>query len=235
MNKLFGNVIRIKYSYTCATFHFKYPKAFFANKPLTMRDKMKMIREKEEKFLKENHVEISQKEIKIMPAMLQLQKIRGIIYLSIPFLIWTNPFTLLYSKLILSSNYYMIFLTTLEAAAFFSLGLNAHNLNIIANLNSSLKSQVTRKRLMLMVIFFTFLLISAILSSKFKNSQSLGLLTILNLYLFIKISYHITLYNLDKLIFNQKLKNLSMNMVICCLMLLINFKKTKEINNNILY
>jgi len=235
MNKLFRNVNRIKYSLTYASFPAKYSKAYFANKSLTMKDKMRLIKEKEEKFLKENQEEISQKEIKIMPAMLQLQKIRGIIYLSIPFLIWTNPFTLLYSKLILCSNYYMIFLTTLEAAALYSLGLNAHNLNVIANLNSSLKSQVTRKRLALMVIFFLFLLISALFSSKFKNSQSLGLLVLLNLYLFIKISYHITLFNLDKLVFNQKLKNLSMNMVICCLMLFINLKKTKEINNNILY
>ena len=126
-------------------------------------------------------------------------------------------------------------MTSLEATAVFSLGLNQHSLNVIANLNSKLKSSLTRKRLVLMIIFFSFLLVTSSLASEFRNSASLGMLALLNLYLFTKFSYHITLYNLDKLIFNQKIKNVSMNIILSLLILLINLKKTKEINNNILY
>jgi len=236
MNKYFQGIYGInKYKLLNARFYFHVCKAFISNKPLTMKEKLKMIREKEEKNQKENKDEIINKENKLMPVVLKLHKIRGVIYLVIPFLIWANPFSLMYSKLILISNYYLIFLTSLEATAFFSLGLNAHSLEVIAHLNRPLKSAVYRKRLMLMVVFFAFLVLSAVLGSKYKNSPSLALIAGLNLYLFVKFSYHITLYNLDKIIFNQKLKSISMNIVISLLILLINIKKTKEINNIILY
>jgi hypothetical protein len=236
MNKYFRGIHGInKYTLFNGPSYFHFSKAFISNKPLTMRDKMKMIKEKEEKNLQENKEEITKKENKLTPAVLKLQKMRGVIYVVIPFLIWTNPLSILYSKLILFSNYYLIFLTSLEASAFFSLGLNEHSLEVIAHLNRQLKSAVSRKRLMLMVVFFAFLILSAFLASQFKNSPSLGLIATLNLYLFVKFSYHITLYNLDKVIFNQKLKNLSMNIILSLLILMINIKKTKEINNNILY
>lgn len=214
---------------------YKLPMALFSTRPLSMSDKLRMIKDKEEKYLKENKEEIAKKEIKLLPALLKLQKMRGVIYLTIPFLIWTSPFSILYSKLLLFSNYYLIFLSTLEATSFFSLALNQHSLEVSFNHNSKLKSAVTRKRLMLMIIFFTFLMLAAYLASEFKNSPSLGMITMLNLYLFTKFSYHITLYNLDKLIFNQKMKNVSMNIIVSLLILILNIKKTNEINNNILY
>ena len=202
MNKYFQGIYGInKYKVLNARCYFHVDKAFISNKPLTMRDKMKMIREKEEKNQKENKEEIINKENKLMPAVLKLQKMRGVIYLVIPFIIWANPISLMYSKLILMSNYYLIFLTSLEATAFFSLGLNAHSLEVIAHLNRPLKSAVSRKRLMLMVVFFAFMVFSALLGSQYKNSPSLALIATLNLYLFVKFSYHITLYNLEK--YNQ--------------------------------
>jgi hypothetical protein len=97
------------------------------------------------------------------------------------------------------------------------------------------KRTVTRKRLYIMITFSFFLVLSSILASNNQNGGSFFILFLSNLYLYIKLSLHITLHGLNKTIFQRRLNIIVLNMFIIALLGIINYKKNTMINNNVIY
>jgi hypothetical protein len=210
--------------------------AFSKYEPTTAKEKLYEVTKKMYEESKDHQDEIKFLEKKVNPFFNKIRIIRSPIYISMLPLIWSNPFTLSYSVLILSANFYLIFLTTLEATTLFSMGLNQYGL---LNINTKeekegiiLKSRSTFKRLLMMVLFYSFLILSGVLASNFQNRESLILLFGLNLYIAIKIAYHITLYGLNKRLFEKRIKNSAMNLCIIILIGVIHYKKKKIIQDN---
>jgi hypothetical protein len=215
----------------------------FCKKTLSSNDKMKLIIDKDMKNYKENEEDIKFVEDKTLPLTRISHFIRFPIYFGIPILIWSNPLTSLYYTSFMAANYYLIFLTTFDATNFFSLAINEYNLVMNNNLSKEkkeefikMKRQIIQKRLNLMIFYFGVLFYSAYLAQSNENlNTSLALLFFINLYLFIKISYHITLYGLNKITYTRKTKNHSMNMLLILGILTINYQKERFIKNNLVY
>jgi hypothetical protein len=221
---------------------YKLSKNKFSQKPLSFDQKFKMIVDKEQKNNRGNEEDIKFNEEKTFPLISFTQKIRFPVYLSIPFLIWAHPVSLKYSALLLFSNYYIIFLTTFEATSLFCLGLNQMNLQV-GNFDSKekeleflkMKKSVTRKRLFIMILFLTFMILAAINSSHYNQNISLGILFMSNIYLYAKFSLHVTLYGINKTTFTRRSKNVGMNLFLILSIWIISIQKDKFISNNLQY
>lgn len=228
----------IKYS---NNFRFlKISKFHFSETPKTMLEKMRVIIDREKQATLGKEEDIKFIEEKTFPLTIHTQNIRLPIYLTIPLNLFLNPFSLEYNVSLLFSNYYLIFLTCFEAAQLISLGLNQYKLMIMNekvenNDFIAFRNKVTRKRLAPLIIFFFSLLISATLASQYSNIASLVVLALSNIYLYVKFSVHITLHGLPKAVFERRMKNLLMNLVLIVLLGIIYKKNEKIVKNNLLY
>ena len=226
----------------------KFPFFQFSKKELNLTDKMNLILKKEQEKVKGNEEDIKLIEEKTFPLIIKTQMIRLPAYITIPFLIWKSPISITYDALLLFSNYYLIFLTAFEGTFFFSLGINQHNLNNPTGTNPSntsskisseekekefenMRKSVIRRRLGLMIFFFGFCFFSAVLASDFKNQFSLVILFMTNLSLYAKFSFHITLYGLNKIVFNKRMKNLGMNLLLILFLAFINNRNINFVKN----
>lgn len=251
MNKLIFKFLtdKRKYSFDKGAVN-KHSKNFFykiinskfaeSTENLTSTEKMKKILEKEAKMEKGSEEEIKFIQNKKIPLVRHQNLIRSPIYISLPFLLWLSPFSTAYSFTLLFSNYYLLFLTSFEATAFFSLGLNKYNLiltdsKLEAKEAVEVRERTTRKRLAIMFIFFIFLCFSSILASQYNNSFSMVGIFLSNLYLYAKFSLHITLHGLNKRVFERRMKNVGMNILLAVLLGFIYSRNDKYINNNIKY
>jgi hypothetical protein len=221
---------------------YKFSRKNFTYKPLSFDQKFKMIVDREQQKIRGKEEDIKFTEEKTIPLISFTQKIRFPVYLSIPCLIWAHPISIPYSGLILFSNYYMIFLTTFEATSLFCLGLNQMNLQV-GNFESKekeieflqMKRSVTRKRLFIMIIFFTFMILAAINASDYNSNISLGILFLSNIYLYAKFGLHVTLYGLNKTTFTRRSKYVGMNLFLILSIWLVSRQKDKFIVNNLQY
>ena len=79
------------------------------------------------------------------------------------------------------------------------------------------------------------MLASAYLASEYKTSLSLLVLSLANVYLYAKFSYHITLYGLSKNVYERRMKLLGMNILLILILAVIENRGSKAVNNNLIY
>lgn len=171
-------------------------------------------------------------EDKTAPLLNQITKFRLPVYLTIPPLIWLSPFSQLYSITILFANYSLVFMTALEGTVLFSMGINRYAMNS-PNAQANPFSN-NSKRMLMIVIFSLFLILSGFSASHFDNGISLAELFILNVYLLIKTSYHVTYFGLNKILMEKRLKNMAMNLLLISFVFVVNNRKKNLRTNNVL-
>src|SRR5690606_6845669 len=120
------------------------------------------------------------------------------------------------------------------------LGLNKFNLILMdKGLDEKeaieMKEKANRKRLAIMFLFFIFICFSSTLASQYRNSPSMAIVFLANVYLYVKFSYNITVYGANKRIFERRMKNVGMNLLLALLFGYIYSRNNKFIKNNILY
>jgi hypothetical protein len=222
--------------------YFYAPLKNFSEKKTPFKHKMDLILQKENQIEKSNLDENKFIQEKTLPLLRKTQIMRLPIYLTIPFLIWTSPLSSTYPIFLLFSNLYMLFLTCLEGSALFSLAHNSYNLVLNPKLSVEKQKEfviqrkkVIRKRLFMMIFFFFSLIGSAVFAFNEEFYFSLAILLGTNIYLYGKLSYHITLFYADKISFTRRIKNTGMNMLLITGVSLIVSRKKKFINNNLVY
>ncbi len=208
-------------------------------KKLSSSDKMNLILEKQRQMKKEHSEENKLFEAKMEPVFNYMNYVRSPIYLSILGLIWSNPFTITYFYLSIFSNYYLIFLTCIEGSAVFSLGLINYYLvrfNVPDNKELiELKFRNNRKRLMMLISFFMFLILSGYHAVNDNTNSSLITLFITNIYLYVKYSLQMGNHMGNSLYLMPRMKFVYTNMILTiCMMIIIN-KKNKTIQLNVKY
>ena len=208
----------------------------FCDKKPSKYEMIELIRKKEEKLNSGFEEENKFFEEKKIPLTKFVSIIRAPVYFCIFPLIWINPVSQTYYILFYSSHCYLIFLTCFEGTELFSLALNYYNLvniNIDDELEIiKLRNITMRKRLLIMVFFSFFIILSSYLAEKDQIEFSLLIMLLTNFYLYCKFSYHITLYGLNKKIYTQKMKNVGLNAFIIILFFIIN-ANSKRFKNNL--
>ena len=210
----------------------------FKSKKLSFQEKHSLIIKSQSLEDQKNKKEILFSEEKLYNTLVYEKITRSLAYLNLFPLIWLNPFSIKYSFLLLFSNYYLVFLTSLEIGNLFSLGLLKYNLMTTNFSNSeieNLKIKNNRKRLFVCFTLFFFLILSGKLAYNYNNTKSLILLVLINIALYIKISYHISLNILDRNLFFKRMKYISLNILLCLMMIAILRNKDKFVTNNLLY
>ena len=143
---------------------------------------------------------------------------------------WMNPFSSLYSFSLIFTNNYMLFLTIFESSIFFSAGLthyyiNTSNYDLMKTFMTYRDSRNFR-RMSVSFMFFSMALISAFLSNSFLNNYSLGLILLMNIFLYVKYSHHIILKLFDRDIFLERMTIVFNNcLLIVSLLLIISWKQ----------
>jgi hypothetical protein len=208
-------------------------------KRLTGYDKMNIILEQQKQDKQQNEGENKLIEAKISEVISYTQVFRSPIYLSTFLLIWENPLTVKYTYILLFSNYYLVMLTALEGAVLFSHGLVYYNI-IRSSKKESIETmrerlRANRKRLIMLVTFFTGLVITVNLVNSGSLTQSLCTVFALNLYLYIKISFHITTKLVNSLTYMPRMKFIYTNMLMSMILVLVNYNKRKVVLNNLTY
>jgi hypothetical protein len=211
----------------------------FCNKRLTGYDKMNLILERQkvdnDKYKTDNKLI----ENKISDLISYTQVFRSPLYFSTFYLIWQNPLTYKYSYTLLFNNYYLLTLTGLEGAVLFSHALVYYGIVKPAKQESQEimkeRMKANRKRLMMLLTFFTGLVVAL---NFFNNGKPiLGLLVsfLLNFYLYAKVSFHITYKLVNNTVYMPRMKFIYTNMFFSLLLFLINYYKRKMITSNLTY
>lgn len=208
-------------------------------KKLTSYDKKEIILERQTLIKDRYKEEFKQFEDKMQPVFNYMNYIRSPIYASIFGCIWANPFSITFTYLKLFSNYYLIFLTGLEGAAIFSLGLIEYYL-VKFNVPDDrelvrLKMKNNAKRLIMIITFFFFLVLSAVGAEKENTNSSLITVLLMNVYLYVKYSLQMGNHMGNSLYLMPRMKFVYTNMLMAiCLMIIIS-RKDSIVSNNIKY
>lgn len=164
----------------------------------------------------------------VLKKIEKIHKILG--YMKIPLLIaiyplaFSNPFSFNYSVILYSVNNYMILLTLLESSLFNAAGV----LNYLLNLDAliPIREKKSIRRLTQSFLFFSTLLYAAKLSNDYMNMQSLILLLASNIFLYVKISYHVHEKLFTKDYIYERMVYLGYNIFLClALMIIVYWKK----------
>jgi hypothetical protein len=208
-------------------------------KKLTSFDKKEIILEQQTLIKQRYKEEFKQFEDKMQPVFNYMNYIRSPIYASILACIWANPFSITFTYLKLFSNYYLIFLTGLEGAAIFSLGLIEYYL-VKFNVPDDkelvqLKMKNNAKRLIMIITFFFFLVISAVGAEKENTNASLVNVLLMNVYLYVKYSLQMGNHMGNSLYLMPRMKYVYTNMLMAICLMIIVSRKDSFVSNNIKY
>jgi hypothetical protein len=206
---------------------------------LTSSEKKNIILKTEKAMKEEYNEEYKQFENKMQPVFNYMNYIRSPIYATIIGLIWSNPFSLTFTYFKLFSNYYLIFLTGLEGAAIFSLGLIDYYL-VKYNVPDDkelvdLKTKNNFKRLIMIISFFLLLFISGANAQSDRTILSLMFLIYSNIYLYVKYGLQMGNHMGNSLYFMPRMKFVYTNILLAACLIIIASRKDKIIQLNIKY
>ncbi len=230
------NIYNFKY-FTKKNFY-KYTFRNFAKK-LDSLQKKEIILERQNQMKQLYKEEFKQFDEKMQPVFNYMNYIRSPVYASILACIWANPFSVTFTYLKLFSNYYLVFLTGLEGAAIFSLGLIEYYL---AKFNVpddkelvNLKIKNNSKRLLMLISFFFFLYGSAMTAENESTTSSSLMIIMLNVYLYIKYSLQMGNNMGNSLYLMPRMKYVYTNMLLALCLMIIVYRKETIVTANIKY